>query len=66
MIPRCYENFPMTMLAMKRVGVKGMKLHAFCKLLMTIASVSERKRKSSTSASVVMYPLIMITIPKTL
>jgi len=58
-IPRCPENLPMSMLVMKRVGVNGMKLHTFCKLLMTIATVNEKNKKNSTNASVVMYPLII-------
>ena len=29
MIPRLSENLPITMLVMKRVGVKGIKLHTF-------------------------------------
>jgi len=58
-IPRLSENLPMRMLTMNRVGVKGMNLNTFCRLLIMIATVREKKRKKRTSASVVMYPLIM-------
>lgn len=54
MMPKLYENLPMRILTTKRVGVKGMNFHTFCRLLMTIATVSEKKRKSRTSASCVM------------
>lgn len=46
-------------LVMKRVGVKGMKDHTFCMLLITIAIASEKKRKNKIRASVVKYPLII-------
>ena len=52
-IPKLSENFPITMLAMNRVGVKGIKFHRFCRLFMTIAKVNEKNKKNSTSASVV-------------
>ena len=61
-MPKLYENFPMRMLTTKRVGVKGRNFHTFCILLITIATVNEKKRKSRTSASCVMYPFIINSI----
>lgn len=54
--PKLSENLPMMILRTNKVGAKGRKLHFFCRLLMMIAMVSEKKRKKRMRASLVMYP----------
>lgn len=61
-MPKLSENLPMRILTMKRVGVNGMNFHIFCKLLMTMATVSEKNKNSRTKASWVMNPFIINSI----
>jgi hypothetical protein len=60
--PRLSENLPITILSTNSEGAKGRKLNFFCRLFMTMAMVSEKKRKKRMRASVVIYPYIMCKI----